>query len=49
MYVSAQSLDFLDLAEKYLISDLETTSARVFITGWALIKSSELGENASRL
>jgi hypothetical protein len=26
MYVSAQSLDFLDLAEKWLISDLETAS-----------------------
>jgi hypothetical protein len=26
MYVSAQSLDLLDLAEKCLISDLETAS-----------------------
>jgi hypothetical protein len=36
MYVSAQSLDFLDLAEKCLISDLETASAHLFISGWAL-------------
>jgi hypothetical protein len=36
MYVSAQSLDFLDLAEKCLISDLEIASAHLFISGWAL-------------
>jgi hypothetical protein len=36
MYVSAQSLDFLDLAEKCLISDLETASIHLFISGWAL-------------
>ncbi len=28
----------LDLAEKCLISDLETASAHLFISGWALIK-----------
>jgi hypothetical protein len=32
MYVSAQSLDFLDLAEKCLISDLETARAQLFIS-----------------
>ncbi len=37
MYVSAQSLDFLDLAEKCLISDLETASANLFDSGWALV------------
>jgi hypothetical protein len=36
VYVSAQSLDFFDLAEKRLISDLETASAHLFISGWAL-------------
>jgi hypothetical protein len=32
MYVSAQSLDFLDLAEKCLISYLETASAHLFVS-----------------
>jgi len=41
MYVSAQSLDFLDLAEKCLISDLETASAHLLISGWALAKTSK--------
>ena len=36
MYVSAQSLDFLDLAEKCFISDLETASAHLFVSGWTL-------------
>ena len=36
MYVSAQSLDFLDLAEKCLIPDLETASAHLFISRRAL-------------
>jgi hypothetical protein len=43
MYVSAQSLDFLDLAEKCLISDLETPSAYLFISGWALTSFSPRG------
>ncbi len=37
MYVSAQSLDFLDLAEKCLISNLETASVHLLIFGWALV------------
>jgi hypothetical protein len=31
LYVSAQSLDFLDLAEKCLISGLETASAYLLL------------------
>lgn len=38
MYVSAQSLDFLELAEKCLISDLETASANLFDSGWPLVR-----------
>jgi len=40
-YVSAQSLDFLDVAEKCLISDLETASALLLISGWALFNWTE--------
>ena len=31
-----QSAGFLDLAEKCLISDLETASGHLFFSGWAL-------------